>query len=117
MTQDPRRCFECGGRGSIIGNYGIRKKCPKCYGSGYQVKNHCKTCDGIGVERKEVKEQVFLPHGIRDGQKIKIHQMGHCSDVFSSQPGDLLLTVKVKDHEHFELKDKDILSEVPITLA
>lgn len=30
----PRRCFECGGRGSFIGNYGIRKKCIKCYGSG-----------------------------------------------------------------------------------
>lgn len=34
MTKDPRKCYECGGRGSIIGNYGIRKKCTKCHGSG-----------------------------------------------------------------------------------
>ena len=30
MSQKPRRCFECGGRGSKVGNYGIRKKCLKC---------------------------------------------------------------------------------------
>ena len=48
-SQKPRRCFECGGRGSIIGNYGIRKKCPKCEGSGTQIKNYCETCEGIGV--------------------------------------------------------------------
>lgn len=23
----PRKCFECGGRGSVIGNYGIKKRC------------------------------------------------------------------------------------------
>ena len=23
----PRKCFECGGRGSLIGNYGIKKRC------------------------------------------------------------------------------------------
>ena len=34
MSKQPRRCFECGGRGSVIGNYGIRKKCLKCDGCG-----------------------------------------------------------------------------------
>jgi len=41
LDQQPRRCYECGGRGSLVGNYGIRKKCPKCEGSGCQVKNAC----------------------------------------------------------------------------
>ena len=30
MTESPRKCFECGGRGSMVGNYGIRKQCKKC---------------------------------------------------------------------------------------
>jgi DnaJ-class molecular chaperone len=34
----PRKCFECGGRGSVIGNYGVKKKCKKCDGSGCIVK-------------------------------------------------------------------------------
>jgi DnaJ-class molecular chaperone len=45
----PRTCFECGGRGSIIGNYSIRKKCPKCDGSGCSFKTSCESCEGIGV--------------------------------------------------------------------
>ena len=24
---NPRKCYECGGRGSIVGNYGIKKRC------------------------------------------------------------------------------------------
>jgi molecular chaperone DnaJ len=30
----PRKCFECGGRGSVVGNYGIKKRCSKCDGAG-----------------------------------------------------------------------------------
>ena len=44
--------------------------------------------------------------------------MGHAADVYSSQAGDLLLTVVVKGHDFFT-RDKtlDIRSEVEITLA
>ena len=49
MQNKPRTCFECGGRGSIIGNYAIRKKCPKCDGCGCTFKTVCQDCEGIGV--------------------------------------------------------------------
>lgn len=42
--------------------------------------------------------------------------MGHAPDVFASLPGDLLLTVKVKEHAHFKRDAKNISSEVPLTL-
>jgi molecular chaperone DnaJ len=42
--------------------------------------------------------------------------MGHASDVFTSLAGDLLLTVKVKEHYFFIREEKNIISEVPITL-
>jgi DnaJ-class molecular chaperone len=42
--------------------------------------------------------------------------MGHAPDVFASLPGDLLLTVKVKEHAHFKRDAKNISSEIPITL-
>ena len=45
----PRICFECGGRGSVIGNYGIRKKCSKCDGAGCKTKTPCGACEGLGV--------------------------------------------------------------------
>ena len=34
----PRKCFECGGRGTVVGNYGIRKRCKKCNGAGCVVR-------------------------------------------------------------------------------
>ena len=63
----PRPCFECGGRGSVIGNYGIRKKCPKCEGSGCTFKSRCQTCEGLGVQRINVTEDLDLPQGLVDG--------------------------------------------------
>jgi len=49
VKEKPRVCFECGGKGSVIGNYGIKKKCSKCDGSGCQVKIPCRSCEGLGV--------------------------------------------------------------------
>jgi len=43
--------------------------------------------------------------------------MGHAADVFAAQPGDLLLTIKIKDHEYFKRHEKTIQTEVPITLV
>lgn len=63
----PRKCFECGGRGSVIGNYGIRKKCLKCNGAGCIVKQPCNVCEGLGVQRGIIKEDVDLPPGVGEG--------------------------------------------------
>lgn len=112
----PRPCFECGGRGSVIGNYGIRKKCPKCDGSGCTFKTPCGTCEGLGVQRINVTEDLELPQGLKDGQKIKIAQLGHCSDCVMSMPGDLLLTIKVKEHETMSRDGQNIVSTVKIGL-
>lgn len=50
-----------------------------------------------------------------DGQKIKLSQLGHCSDCFGSPAGDLLLTVKVKEHDAMYREGQDIVSNVPIS--
>ena len=43
--------------------------------------------------------------------------MGHAADVFTSVAGDLLITLKVKSHEFYERLDKNIKSEVDLTLS
>ena len=63
----PRKCFECGGRGSLIGNYNIKKRCPKCEGAGCIAKEHCADCEGIGVQRQVLSEEIVLPAGLSDG--------------------------------------------------
>lgn len=51
-----------------------------------------------------------------DGQKIKIKGLGHASDVFQSLAGDLLLNVKVKQHQIFHKEGLNITSEIPISI-
>ena len=68
----PRKCFECGGRGSVIGNYGIKKRCTKCEGAGCLPKVFCPDCEGIGVQRQIITEEIELPAGLKDGQKLKV---------------------------------------------
>lgn len=114
----PRKCFECGGRGSVIGNYNIKKRCAKCEGAGCQPKVFCSACEGIGVQRQVLTEEIELPGGIKDNQKIKVQYMGHAADVYTSHAGDLLLNVIVKKHHFFERVNKnDIQTEVELTLA
>ena len=114
----PRKCFECGGRGSVIGNYNIKKRCPKCEGAGCIPKVFCSDCEGIGVQRQIIKQDIELPSGLKNGQKIKVSHMGHAADVYTSYAGDLLLTVNVKPHDFYNRVNKlDIETEVEITLA
>jgi molecular chaperone DnaJ len=43
--------------------------------------------------------------------------MGHASDVFTSVPGDLLLTVDISPHEVFKMEGKNIKSTVELSLS
>ena len=114
----PRKCFECGGRGSVIGNYNIKKRCTKCEGAGCLPKVFCSACEGIGVQRQVLTEEIELPGGIKDNHKIKIPYMGHAADVYTSHAGDLLLNVTVKKHDFYERINKlDIQTHVELTLA
>lgn len=60
-------------------------------------------------------ESIYLPQGVTDGQKIKLSQLGHCADCFGSPAGDLLLTIRVKEHEAMRRDGQDIVSKVPIS--
>ena len=101
----------------MIGNYGIKKRCSKCEGAGCIPKQLCKDCEGLGVQRQLLKETIELPQGLRDGQKLKVPQMGHASDVYTSVAGDLLIHLKVKPHEFFTRDDTTIKSEVELTMT
>lgn len=64
-----------------------------------------------------MKEEIALPSGLSQDQKIKLKMLGHAADVYTSYPGDLLLTIKIKDHDFMTRDGKNIETEVPITLV
>ena len=43
--------------------------------------------------------------------------MGHAADVFTSVAGDLLINLKVKPHDFYEREDKNIKSDIDLTLS
>lgn len=64
------------------------------------------------AERLSVK----IPPGIEDGQTIRLAGQGHPG--FQGGPnGDLLVTVRVSPHPYFRREGRNILVDVPVTVA
>ena len=64
-----------------------------------------------------MKEEVKIPKGVREGQKLRFTNKGHASEVYNAQPGDLVGTITIKEHEVFKRKGYDIITEVPVTIS
>ncbi len=59
---------------------------------------------------------VKIPPGIRAGKKIRLRGQGEPS-LAGGRPGDLLLTVRVSPHAHFQRHGNHLYVRVPVTLA
>ena len=68
--------------------------------------------DGGKLETLNVK----IPAGIEDGKKIRLRGQGEPAGR-GGEPGDILITVKVASHPHFQRRGKHLDVEVPVTLA
>ena len=66
--------------------------------------------------RSDNGEQVTvrIPAGVSDGGRVRIAGQG--GKIPGAEPGDLLLTVKVRPHEHFRREGEDLHLDLPVTL-
>jgi curved DNA-binding protein len=58
---------------------------------------------------------VRIPAGVSDGGRVRIAGQG--GKIPGAEPGDLLLTVKVRPHEHFRREGEDLHLDLPVTLV
>ncbi|MFE5670550.1 DnaJ C-terminal domain-containing protein [Agromyces sp. NPDC056523] len=73
--------------------------------------------DRITLQTSEGREiTVNVPAGVADGQKIKLRGKGHPSPD-GGEPGDIVLTVKVRSHPVFERDGLNLRVNVPVTFA
>jgi DnaJ-class molecular chaperone len=63
------------------------------------------------VETIDVK----IPPGIEDGKKIRLRGQGETGGQ-AGAPGDILITVRVAPHPHFQRQGRDLIAKVPLTL-
>jgi len=105
-------CSTCNGIGQVqqvINSWfgqSIRvSECPSCQGSGKRLEKPCRSCRGLGLERKESEFKVRIPPGIENGSRVRISGGGD-KGKHGGGYGDLYIVIRVREHEHF-IRDGD----------
>lgn len=68
----------------------------------------------LGGQRETL--DVTIPAGIESGQKIRLRGKGHPGQQ-GGPPGDLIVTVKVAPHPHYQRRGLNLLIDVPISIV
>lgn len=112
----PIVCSACGGRGVVDANQGFfsfSQPCNMCGGNGMRVERPCPTCNGSGGEQKAREVKVRIPAGVENGQRIRLKQRGGMG-ANGGPPGDLYVVVRVKEHQLFGRRGKNLTMTVPV---
>jgi molecular chaperone DnaJ len=106
-------CQQCGGKGQVqrVERRGYSQfisvgACPKCGGSGKDIKDPCPECDG-GWTRKRQKISLDIPKGVDTGMRLRVAGAGEPSPD-GGPPGDLFVVINVKDHKIFQREGADL---------
>lgn len=61
--------------------------------------------------------KVRIPKGAQDGDKLRVKGAGTNPGIPGGEPGDLLLTLRVKGHPYFQRDGLDLTVDLPLTVA
>jgi molecular chaperone DnaJ len=110
---DQTTCTVCGGSGAQIRTFGtgfmvqqVRTVCDGCGGKGYTLVNKCYYCDGRGIKTEPAEIRIKLPHGVDDGQFLKLEKLG---DFSNGVQGDLVIQILMTQDEEFEKINNDLI--------
>ena len=116
-------CSACRGTGRVtvkqqtmLGYMQTQRPCSPCKGTGKIVKSPCQNCNGKGYIRLKKKFEIQIPAGIDHLQNIVKRGQGSVGRN-GGMNGDLIIEVRVKEHEIFQRSGNDILCEVPISFT
>lgn len=121
----PSACDTCAGRGQVqrvvrtaFGQLATAGACPDCEGTGRRVADPCLECGGDGRSVSSRTVTVDIPAGVDTGDRLRVAGAGEAG-VHGAPAGDLLVEVRVADHDLFERDGRTLLGElrVPFTQA
>jgi molecular chaperone DnaJ len=119
------RCSRCDGAGHVqsvsrtpFGQMVRTVLCDACHGDGRLPTHPCGECRGRGRRVVHRSEQVVVPAGIADGQRIRVSGGGHAGER-GAPSGDLYVLVRVRPDERFVREGDDLITalDVPAPLA
>lgn len=108
-------CPECQGQGQVFLRQGFMtfsQTCHTCGGTGHIIKEKCPKCKGSGFELKSETIEIDIPEGVDNGNRIRVAGKGN--EGKDGRRGDLYLIVEVENDDHFVRHNDDIYLEVPV---
>lgn len=115
----PVTCRACHGSGQVNYRQGfltVTKTCHVCNGSGYEIIDKCRDCNGTGRILKEEKIKIHVPPGVDTNSVLRIQGKG--SEGYNNGPsGDLHVVIKVREHQFFKRDDQNIIVDMYISYA
>ncbi|HUF13668.1 MAG TPA: molecular chaperone DnaJ [Longimicrobiales bacterium] len=112
-------CPECGGSGNVAfgqGGFAVTRPCPACYGRGQIPQQPCPACGGAGEVREQRSIALRVPAGVDSGSRLRLSGQGE-RGAAGAQPGDLIVTFRVRPDPFFERDGLDLNCTVPINVA
>ncbi len=114
------RCSHCEGAGQVqsvmrtpFGQMMRTSLCDVCHGDGRVPTKPCGTCRGRGQLAVRRSEQVTVPAGIDDGQRIRVSGRGHAGER-GAHAGDLYVLVRVRPDERFVREGDDLITALDV---
>jgi molecular chaperone DnaJ len=98
------------------GFFSVQQACPKCQGSGKEIKDPCYDCSGSGRKQESKTLSVKIPAGVDDGDRIRLSGEGEAG-VNGGPTGDLYVVVSLKNHDIFERDGGNLHCEMPISFS
>ena len=113
-------CERCGGAGQLrqvsrtpFGQMVRGVTCDACGGAGKVPETPCEECGGRGRTPGQRTQEVQVPAGIEDGQRLRVTGAGHAGES-GAPPGDLYVEVGVAADDRFRRDGTDLISIVSI---
>jgi molecular chaperone DnaJ len=113
-------CETCGGHGQVLRQRGfltIQTACSACRGEGRIVKKACRACKGRGQVKEKKTIDVQIPAGVEEGNVLRLRGEGMPSPSAGGEAGDLLIVLRVREHQVFRRHGLDLVIAYPLSFV
>jgi molecular chaperone DnaJ len=90
--------------------------CPTCGGQGKSLDNKASGSDQNGQLRKEEELEIEIPPGVEEGMQLTVRGKGNEAPM-DGIPGDLLIVIEEKKHEHLEREGQNLHYDLFLNFA